>query len=193
MVSTHRWHGVHDSRQSWSFMAGAWLAVLGACAGDKAGTDEATWEGGIYHVEVELDTADPLSDLNDGVTATVGTISDLVADNLYLYAWHLKPGWHDWCSTPGGYSVVEGMKVFVGDWYVDLLLPTEDTCFAVLGTMYKSNHDLGEFEVEDGFRGIECSAGIHDPVEASNDAVILIDLKVTCDLFYEGDCDGDCG
>lgn len=166
--------------------AAALVALTCGCAGLQGDTGEATWDGGVYHVTVELDTADPLSDSDNGIESTVGTVADLLEDRLYLSVWQLNDTRR--CDGNRHYpaELVESMQAWTGDWYVDLLLPEGDTCFAIAASISKD-----EVEIDGSFTSIYCSAGNDESVRSAPDVEESIQLSVTCELWYDGECEGD--
>lgn len=164
----------------------ALVALTCACAGNKGDTGEATWDEGVYHVTVELDTADLLSDSDNGISSNVGSVADLLDDRLYLSVWQLNSSTR--CDGNRHYpaELVESMQAWVGSWYVDLLLPEGDTCFAISASISKD-----ETDIDGSFTSIYCSADNDESVRSAQGVKESIQLKVTCELWYDGECEGD--
>lgn len=177
MVQRRRWN---DAACGHPRIAGLMLMWAVACTGEKdpelySWEGETHWDGGKYHIEVELDTADRLSDSEGGAFETVGEVADLIRERLYLSAWQLDGTTQCVIERPYPVELVDSMQAWVGDWYAELLLPAGATCFAISATVYAETLGL-----DDVSQDIACDAGTDDPVQPTGSETVSIDLKVTC-------------
>ena len=155
-----------------------------ACTSDIPASEKPTWDEGVYHVEVDLDTADPLSDSDNGDTSTVGTIADVVSNRLFLQVRQIDRLENCSGSQPLSVFLIEDMQAWVGDWYADLLLPTGFTCFDI-----DASATAAEVGLDSAFDTIDCNAMNDEPVQSSGGEVVSINLTVTCAWYGERDCE----
>ena len=174
-------------RRCFCLTAGALVALTCATA-CATGDDASAWDEGVYHVTVELDTADPLSDSDNGDTSSTAMIADVLRDRLELKVYQYEDAVDVSCASAGFDLVVE-MQAWVGAWSADLLLPERETCFYVFATILPDEVDIG---ADTDAESIYCSTTNTGDrsVRSEGGVEVSVDLDVACEWRSEGECEG---
>lgn len=155
------------------------VAASNACSPDKAsGADPAEWEGGIYHVEVTIDTADPLSDTGD--EGSTGEITDQIEEALLLQVYQFDYEYS--CSgIDVSWDLVAEMRAWTKGWYVELALPPRHACFFV-----QRSFEVDEVDVGDPGSRVACYDSNEEALHATGGEEVAVELVVRCELRKYG-------
>ena len=163
------------------------LPCVSACA---PGDDASAWDEGVYHVTVDLDTADRLLEDDTGGTATVNDVADTVCENLSLKVrQYVNP--FSCNATPAGAERVVEMQAWVGNWSANLLLPEHPTCFYLSAVIDLEEIDLPS--IPEMARYLSCGESAErDSLMSTGGEQVDVQLTVQCEWRYEeGECEGD--